>query len=313
MLAFASNRVVAVGEAMIEMAPAGSGLYRQGYAGDTFNTVWHMAQLLGDAARVGFVTRIGTDRLSDTFASEMTCDGLDTSGLIRDAERRMGLYVIELDGAERSFHYWRQNSAARHLVDDPAEVRVLLKDAGLVHLSGITLAILAPDARENLFRELSEARRAGAIVSFDPNVRPALWPSREETQDTISRMLGITDIALPSFDDEANLWGDGSPVETLKRIGSHGVLEIVVKNGPNPVFFAIDGRTGNSPTPLAERIVDTTGAGDSFNAGYLAARLVEKSFEQAIALGQRLSAEVIGSLGARAPREAVRDMNPFVR
>ena len=67
MLTFPAGRIVAIGEAMVEMAPVGEGLYRRGYAGDTFNTVWHMAQLLGDAARSGFVTRVGRDGLSDSF------------------------------------------------------------------------------------------------------------------------------------------------------------------------------------------------------------------------------------------------------
>jgi 2-dehydro-3-deoxygluconokinase len=105
---------------MIEMAPVDGGLYRRGYAGDTFNTAWHMGQLLGDAARVAFVTSVGRDPLSDAFVAEMEADGLDVSGVVRDPERNMGLYLIELDGVERSFHYWRASSAARRLADDPA-------------------------------------------------------------------------------------------------------------------------------------------------------------------------------------------------
>ena len=97
---FASTRFVAIGEAMLEMAPVGDGQFRMGYAGDTFNTLWHAAQLLGERGRAGFVTRLGTDRLSDRFAAEMETDGLDLSGVSRDPERQMGLYIIELDGAD---------------------------------------------------------------------------------------------------------------------------------------------------------------------------------------------------------------------
>src|SRR5260221_7417305 len=102
--------VVSIGEAMIEMAPVGNQLYRRGYAGDTFNTVWHMKQLLGGSANAAFLTCIGQDSLSAEFAAELVADGLDTSRIRRDATRKMGLYVIELDGVERSFHYWRQHS-----------------------------------------------------------------------------------------------------------------------------------------------------------------------------------------------------------
>jgi hypothetical protein len=133
----------------------------------------------------------------------MSADGLDVAGVARDRERSMGLYLIELDGVERSFHYWRESSAARRLADDPAALAEALRGAGLIHLSGISLAILPAGARETLFRALAEARSSGAVVSFDPNVRARLWSSEAEIRETIGRMLALADVALPSFDDEA--------------------------------------------------------------------------------------------------------------
>src|SRR5574343_1622352 len=102
--------VRAIGEAMVEMAPVGGGLYRRGFAGDTFNTAWHMGRWLGARAVVGMVTRVGQDAVSDAFVAGMAADGLTTDGVARDASRLMGLYMIELDGGERSFHYWRDTS-----------------------------------------------------------------------------------------------------------------------------------------------------------------------------------------------------------
>ncbi len=235
MLTFPAGRIVAIGEAMVEMAPVGEGLYRRGYAGDTFNTVWHMAQLLGDATRSGFFTRVGRDGLSDSFVAEMAADGLDVSGVTRDPERGMGLYLVELDGVERSFHYWRHCSAARGLADDPAALAAALRGAGLIHLSGITLAILSDGARETLFQVLAEVRSAGAVIAFDPNIRPRLWSSHGEIQATVSRMLSFTDIALPSFDNEAAQWSDAAPSDTIDRFVSFGAREVVVKNGPGSV------------------------------------------------------------------------------
>ena len=191
MLTFPAGRIVAIGEAMVEMAPVGEGLYRRGYAGDTFNTVWHMAQLLGNAARSGFFTRVGRDGLSDSFVAEMAADGLDVSGVTRDPERGMGLYLVKLDGVERSFHYWRNSSAARRLADDPAALAAALRGAGLIHLSGITLAILSDGARKTLFQVLAEARSAGAVIAFDPNIRPRLWSSHGEIQATVCPSSGF--------------------------------------------------------------------------------------------------------------------------
>jgi len=103
----------------------------------------------------------------------MAADGLDVSGIARDKDREMGLYLIELDGAERSFHYWRQNSAARKLADDHNALSKAVAGADIIHVSGITLAILAPAARDVLYAVLDAARASGALVAFDPNIRPA--------------------------------------------------------------------------------------------------------------------------------------------
>jgi 2-dehydro-3-deoxygluconokinase len=311
-LTFVNRNVVAIGEVMVELAPVGDGLYAKAFAGDTFNTVWHMAQLLGPRASVGYVTRVGQDKLSDAFVQELAADGLGVAGVSRDPDRTMGLYLIALDGVERSFHYWRSMSAARALADDRAVLEKAVHQAGLIHLSGITLAILSPAARKVLFDVLATARNAGAVITFDPNIRPTLWSSAVEIRETVAAMLAITDIALPSFDDEAGIWGDASPAATIARIVAAGVREVVVKDGAGPVIFHADGQGGTQATPPVLDIRDTTGAGDAFNAGYLAARLAGQPSAQAITVGQRMSSQVIRSFGARASKVQIRDMAAFV-
>lgn len=301
-----ANRAVrAIGEAMLEMAPVGGALYRRGFAGDTFNTAWHMARWLGPQADVGMITRLGRDGISDAFAREMGEDGLALSGVSRDPVRGMGLYLIELDGAERSFHYWRETSAARHLANEPKVLAAALEGVGLVHLSGITLAILAPDARETLFDALAQVRSKGAVVSFDPNIRPRLWSSPDEMRRTITRMLPLADIALPSLDDETAHFGDRNASDTMARMTGSGVGEVVVKNGPGSVWIRQDGWTDEIPTPAATRVVDTSGAGDAFNAGYLAGRVLGRGVTLSVRAGQVLAATVLSHFGARATREAV--------
>jgi 2-dehydro-3-deoxygluconokinase len=312
MLTFRNNKVVAIGEAMLEMAPVGDGLYARGYAGDTFNTVWHMAQLLGDRAQVGYVTRLGQDKLSDAFLQELAADGLDTTGISRDPDRTMGLYLIALDGVERSFHYWRSTSAARALADDRAILARSIADAGLIHLSGITLAILSPVARKTLLQVLADARADGAIISFDPNIRPRLWSSPDDARAAVAAMMSLTDIALPSFDDEAGLWGDTTPTATIARGAAAGVAEVIVKNGPGDVAYHAADQIGIVPTPPVTDIRDTTGAGDAFNAGYLSARLLGLPPARAIAAGQGMSAEVLRHAGARAPKALVRAMSAIL-
>ncbi|MGL4321615.1 MAG: sugar kinase, partial [Paracoccaceae bacterium] len=235
MLDFKNLSTVSIGEAMVELAPLGDGQYRRGFAGDTFNTAWHMAQALQGRATVGFATRVGRDRISDAFVAELAAGGLNSASIGRDPVRGMGLYMIQLDGVERSFHYWRDSSAARGLAADAGALARAFAGVGLIHLSGITLAILPAADRETLFAALASARANGARVSFDPNIRPRLWASMDEVRQAIPQALALTDIALPSFDDEALVWGDADPMATIARMAAAGVGEIVVKDGAGPV------------------------------------------------------------------------------
>lgn len=302
MLTFRSPKTVAIGEAMIEMAVIGNDTYRRSYAGDTFNTAWHMSQLVKGDGTVGFVTKVGQDSASNDFVAQLAADGLDTSCIGQISDRTMGLYMIELQETERHFHYWRSHSAARLLADDPDWLAEAIGDAGLIHLSGITLAIISEEARVHLWQVLAAARAKGAYVSFDPNVRPKLWSSPQETKTTLSRFFEITDIALPSLDDEASLWGDASPQMTLERFSEVGVSEIVVKDGAGPVSASSDDGDIVLHTPAVIGICDTSGAGDAFNAGYLAARLNGEDQSDAIRAAQLMSSEVIQHFGARIPK-----------
>lgn len=303
--------VRAIGEAMIEFAPLPDGHYRRGFAGDTFNTGWHMAQVLQGQADVGMVTRLGTDSISDVFAAQMQADGMVVSGISRDPARIMGLYQIALDGVERSFHYWRGNAAARGLADDPARLAQDLAGVGLIHLSGITLAILAPAARENLFAALGAAREAGAVISFDPNIRPRLWSSMQDMRQSVSHMLTLTDIALPSFDDEATHFDDRTPADTIGRMTQCGVTRIVIKDGAGPVCCWDHGIASTLPTPPVAQIRDTTGAGDGFNAGFLAACVQGQPMQAAVQAGQAIAACVLTQFGARADKDTIRALPAF--
>lgn len=306
MSGFLSQRAVAIGEAMVELASIGGDDYRRGFAGDTFNTAWHMAQALRRTpVRMGFASCVGRDTISDRFVAMLDADGVDISAISRHPDRIMGLYMIELDGVERSFHYWRGTAAARCLADDPDHLFQSLQGMALIHLSGITLAILPPDGRENLFHVLHQARNAGSRISFDPNIRPRLWQGQSEARQTLERFLPLFDILLPSFDDEAGLWGDQSPADTINRYAAQGASEIVVKNGSGAVHYHSGGESAVIDTPPASEIRDTTGAGDAFNAGYLAARLMGRDVIGAIRAGQDMSGEVLRHYGALIPKDRV--------
>jgi 2-dehydro-3-deoxygluconokinase len=296
--------VASIGECMLELS-GGPADWRMGHAGDTFNTLWALRALLPDATPTDFVTAFGDDPFSQSQIGFMEAAGIGVADSPRIPGARPGLYAITLDGAERSFTYWRSDAAARQLASDPVRLTKSLSDRELVYISGITLAILTEDARTTLLDAISTARSNGALIAFDPNYRSRLWADASEARAAIGAALECTDIALPTFPDEVELNGDADQRATAARMASAGVGEIVVKNGSEAALLHFGGEEQLIAAPKA-RAVDTTGAGDSFNGAYLAARVLGFAAEEAAMKAHRVAGAVIGVRGALAPFETLR-------
>ena len=290
----------AVGECMVELSSRGGDLWQMGFAGDTFNACWYARALLPPERPVAYVTALGDDPFSERMQSFIGSSGIATDRIRIVPGRRPGLYAITLSGAERAFTYWRGESAARQLADDPAWLEAALSGVELLYFSGITLGILSPEDRTTLLRVLEKRRGEGARVAFDTNFRPALWSDLEDAKRAMQGAYRVADIALPTFDDEAKLFADPSPEATADRIGRFGPAEIVVKNGSEPCLLAVHDGRETVPAVQPDIVVDTTGAGDSFAGTYLAARLMGREPRDAAALGHRVAAQVIGVHGALA-------------
>lgn len=290
------TRFLSIGEAMIELSEH-SALWAMNVAGDTLNTAWHFKALAGDRAEVAYLTRLGNDPFSDRIAHFIAGAGIETGFIQRDPQRGPGLYAISLDRGERSFTYWRDRSAAKLLADDAAALDRALGWADQVYFSGITLAILSVEARVRLFAAIAAARGEKLRVIFDPNIRPRLWEDAQTMRDTIMQAAELSDVVLPSFEDEATHFGDASLVDCAQRYGSKAGREVIVKNGGRNVLVAMNGAHVEFPLELVTPI-DTTGAGDSFNAGWLFARLSTADPGNCVDAAHGLAARVIQKPGA---------------
>ena len=289
---------VSIGECMVELAPQPAGLYAVGFAGDTFNTAFYARRCLSEDWSVAYFTAVGQDDVSDRMLAFMQGAGVATPDVLRLPERTVGLYMISLKGAERSFSYWRSQSAAKCLADDPTRLEQALSSAKVAYFSGITLAILDPAARQRLLAALSKARGRGVTIVFDPNLRPRLWASGQEMCAAIMAAAAVSDIVLPSHADEALHFGDADPSATLQRYGAAGVPTVVVKDGAATILASHEGQVATYTPPPVSDIVDTTAAGDSFNGGYLAARLAGQTPQAAAGLAAALASFVVEHTGA---------------
>lgn len=293
------SKIVSIGEAMVELSQAdNAGLWRLGIAGDTLNTAWYLRKILPEIWQVSYLTRIGNGEFSERMHEFLHMQGIDTSHVSRDPQREVGLYSISLKNGERSFSYWRDNSAAKRLADDSDALDLALTGASFAYFSGITLAILDETGRETLIAALKKARLAGTKIIFDTNLRPRLWHDISTMQNGVETAAAISDLILPSFDDESQYFGDSDSTATIARYLDRGAAQVVVKAGGAAVHYG--GRDGNGLVDdlRLETPVDTTSAGDSFNAGYLAAMLSGKDIETAIRAGHALSSQVILYRGA---------------
>ncbi|HEY7600841.1 MAG TPA: sugar kinase [Candidatus Limnocylindrales bacterium] len=296
---------VSIGECMVELARDADGRFRLSYGGDTFNTAVYLARA---GIRAAYATALGDDPYSGAIIDLARREGVETSAIAVVPGRMPGLYLIETsDRGERTFYYWRDRSPARELLEGPgaeAAIRALQR-AGLVYVSGITLSLYTERGLDRLEQALAGARSGGATIAMDSNYRPRGWNNDvRRAGEVMRRFWALADVGLPTFDDETVLWGDVDPQATATRLAALGVREIAVKLGAAGALVQADDAATRVPAPAEVEPLDTTGAGDSFNAAYLAARMQGTPPAAAAAAGHALAGVVVQHRGAIVPQDA---------
>jgi 2-dehydro-3-deoxygluconokinase len=295
------SRAICIGECMVELRSAGEDLYRRGFAGDAYNTAVYLKRSAPELD-VQFATVTGADPLSKAMRQAWAGEGVGEALAPADPGGRPGLYMIELDArGERSFRYWRGESAARGWARAlaPRIRNGAFDSASLVYLSGISLAILTPQDRELALELVGELKSRVGLIAFDPNLRPALWGELSKARAAFEAMAPLADILLPSRQDLEALFGDVDIEWMARRLTNLGATEFAITAEADGCLVR-GGRSEWIDAPQVAQVSDTSGAGDSFNGAYLAARLAGKSPAAAARAGLALAAYVVTQPGAIA-------------
>lgn len=310
------RHVALIGEALIEFNGSPFAPVHQSMGGDTLNTAVYLARLIAPEIGVRYITAVGIDTLSDGMVQRWQAEGIDTTCVLRDPARLLGLYWVQVDEAgERSFLYWRSASAARHLLRHREFERAVagLRDADLIYVSGISLAILPDADREKLLDLLRRLAAAGVPIAFDTNYRARLWQSTDAARTTIASLLPSTRLVFATWDDERTLWGDETVQSSLSRLNAAGAQSIVLKLGPAGCLYSDGTRVSEVKTCVVANVIDTTAAGDAFNAGFLAAWLRDSDPKNCCRVGNSLAGAVIQHAGAIIPAAATPSLEALLR
>jgi len=301
-----STTFAALGECMIELRHQDDLTLKLGFAGDTYNVATYLARYAPQVdTQVSYVTAVGNDPYSVQMLNRWRQDNINTA-LIPRLPQMPGLYLIRTDEqGERSFYYYREQSAAREMLHGAHGKKICeeLQQFNYIYFSGISLAIIDTASQQLLLETIIAARKKGARIIFDTNYRPKLWKSHAQAQKVILEFLHHVDIALPTFDDERLLFGDATPQDSITRLQQLGVEEIAVKIGDKPCLVIANGEVTPVSASKVKSIVDTTSAGDSFNAAYIAARIKGLKPIEAAECGHQLASLVIQHPGAIMPAD----------
>lgn len=302
------SQVAVIGECMVELQKNDDQL-KQNFGGDTLNTALYLSRLIkSKGITISYITGLGKDPFSRQMLDSWKKEGINTDLIQISKTKLPGLYTIETSPTgERSFYYWRNDSAAKYWLRELSKEDLIKAffQHQVIYLSGISLAILPIDCREKLIELLALCKEKGITIVFDNNYRPILWESPQVARDTYTRVLKLTDIAFLTFDDEVMLYGDTIEQQTIDRTQKYGVKEIVIKRGEKECYVITPQEFHSIPAHKVSQVVDTTAAGDSFSAGYLAKRLTEGSVTESAISGHILAGTVIQYRGAIIPHCAM--------
>ena len=276
-----------------------SKVMKQSFAGDVFNTAVYLKRTFNDM-NAHIVTAVGNDNFSLDMLQYFENENIGTDLVFKSDTKIPGLYAIQLDEhGERSFTYWRNDSAARQVMQHIGDKEIsALSQGDMFFFSGISLAVVEPSARKSFWAMIEQLKSAGVKIVFDPNYRARLWDSLEQAKEQFEQAFHLADVLLPGVDDFEQLYSITTSEDVYDFCKPYQFEELVIKNGEAGIFCYADEQVYHFPIKPVENVVDTTSAGDSFNGVYLGARVKGHNISSAVELASKAAGFVIQHHGA---------------
>ncbi len=303
------------GECMIELRDylaldsslntASSKILKQSFSGDVLNTAIYLKRTF-PVLNVHFVSALGKDKFSVDMLNFFQEEQIGCEFVFQSDTKIPGLYVIETDDiGERTFNYWRENSAAKEVMSFiSAAVVEQLSQGDMLFFSGISLAVMPEKDRPLFWCMLEKLKQAGVIIAFDPNYRAHMWDSTTQVKEQFEQAFTMADIALPGIDDFQELYELDSAEAVSDFLQPFNFKELVVKNGQGSILCFSENKSYLFNIAPVSHVVDTTSAGDSFNGVYLGARAKGFKVEHAVKLASKAAGFVIQHQGAIVEKNA---------
>ncbi len=288
--------VITIGEAMVLFAAQAPGrledvaAFKRSTAGAELNVAIGLARL---GLRVGYLSRVGSDSFGRHLLGVLAEEGIDHRHVAVDPQHPTGFMLKSRsdDGSDPQIEYFRRGSAASRMQVSDLQVDYCAS-ARHLHLTGIFVGV-SPSTHALVFELAAQARKAGLTISFDPNLRPALWPSKAEMIDCMNRLAALSEWVLPGLEEGRLLTGAQSAEGIADFYLVRGAKGVVIKLGPEGAYYATATERGQVPGVKVARVVDTVGAGDGFAAGVVSGLLEGLSLEAATARGNAIGARVV--------------------
>jgi 2-dehydro-3-deoxygluconokinase len=302
--------LVGIGECLVEFSAAGDNLYQVGFSGDVLNSL-SAARHLG--LSTGLISALGDDPFTMDLVEVLRSENIDLQYAPIVEGHPNGVYFIHVsDSAHPSFHFLRKDSAATETFTKQSLEQLIEygKSARALLFSSIPLAVMKERERIHQFLDALHGETA---LCYDLNVRPALWSNRDDLIQQLDRLAKVVDVIFVTNDDDTALFGWREPSHAVQYYLRHGFRRVIFRRGGQATLVGTPEENFEVPVPKVAAVVDTTGAGDAFNAGYITALLRKHDTYECVAMGNAAAACSLDSRGGRASGITIEHVEKYYR